>query len=115
MKKKLVSYLILACSVFGLAMVGSCKDYEDEFKGYRSEIDNLKTDDGTLKARIDSVSNAVQNLKNCACDPTLKARLDSLSKFIGDTAGGDCDQHPEQFTADAERKSRHGHDCRVLG
>ena len=86
MKKKLVSYLILACSVFGLAMVGSCKDYEDEFKGYRSEIDNLKTDDGTLKARIDSVSNAVQNLKTCACDPTLKARLDSLYDFLGDIA-----------------------------
>lgn len=86
MKKKLVSYLILACSVFGLAMVGSCKDYEDEFKGYRSEIDNLKTGDGTLKARIDSVSNAVQNIKSCACDPTLKARLDSLYDFLGDIA-----------------------------
>jgi len=86
MKKKLVSYLILACSVFGLAMVGSCKDYEDEFKGYRSEINNLKTNDGTLKARIDSVSNAIQNIKSCACDPNLKARLDRLYDFLGEIA-----------------------------
>ena len=86
MKKKLASYLILACSVFGLAMVGSCKDYEDEFKGYRSEIDNLKKSDGTLKTRIDSISNAVKNIKSCACDPNLKARLDSLYDFLGDIA-----------------------------
>lgn len=85
MKKKLVSYLILACSVFGLAMVGSCKDYEDEFKGFRTEIDALGTNGGTLKSRIDSVSNAVQALiiNNCNCDPTLKARLDQLYDFLG--------------------------------
>ena len=86
MKKKLVSYLILACSVFGLAMVGSCKDYEDEFKGFRTEIDALGTNGGTLKSRIDSVSNAVQALKSCTCDPNLKKRLDSLYTYLGSIA-----------------------------
>lgn len=86
MKKKLVSYLILACSVFGLAMVGSCKDYEDEFKGFRTEIDALGNNGGTLKSRIDSVSNAVQALKSCTCDPNLKKRLDSLYTYLGSIA-----------------------------
>ena len=88
MKKKLVSYLILACSVFGLAMVGSCKDYQDEFKGLTEQISSKMnaSDGGTLKSRIDSVSNAVQALKSCTCDPNLKKRLDSLYTYLGSIA-----------------------------
>lgn len=90
MKKKIIGYLVLACSIFGMALVGSCKDYDDEFLGYRTEIDNLRNksaqDDAILKDSIDSIRARLAAIKQCACDNNLKARLDSLYDFLGDIA-----------------------------
>ena len=75
MKKKLVGYLILACSIFGLTLVGSCKDYEIET--LQEEIDNLRSDvyDGTLKDTLKDIYTNLGDLKKKA-DDTLKARID---------------------------------------
>ena len=83
MKKKLVGYLILACSIFGLTLVGSCKDYEIET--LQEEIDNLKGDvyNGTLKDTLKDIYVNLGDLKKKAND-TLKARIDTLYKFLGD-------------------------------
>lgn len=83
MKKKLVGYLILACSIFGLTLVGSCKDYEIET--LQEEIDNLRSDvyDGTLKDTLKDIYTNLGDLKKKA-DDTLKARIDTLYKFLGD-------------------------------
>lgn len=83
MKKKLVGYLILACSIFGLTLVGSCKDYEIET--LQEQIDNLKGDvyNGTLKDTLKDIYVNLGDLKKKA-DDTLKARIDTLYKFLGD-------------------------------
>ena len=101
MKKKLVSYLVLACSIFGLAMVGSCKDYEfdvlqDEIDYVQNQIPkNLKTEFKKMQDSIDSMRVRLAAVVSCTCTGTggagctvncdsVKKYLDSLSIFIGE-------------------------------
>ena len=100
MKKKLVSYLVLACSVFGLTMVGSCKDYD--FDVLQDQINYLEQDHVKNLAKklqdmqdsIDALRGRVAAIKSCECTGTgtgcsvncdsLAKALDSLYKYIGD-------------------------------
>ena len=82
MKKKLISYLVLACSVIGLTMVGSCKDYEDEFIGFRTEIDNHGTSIKTMQDTINAIKSRLAAIKSCNCDTSLKRRVASIENWI---------------------------------
>ena len=87
MKKKVVSYLILACTIFGMAMVGSCRDYDDVDSLYQ-EVEKLKSNDGNLADTIKSIQNKLATIKSCACDvSSLRDSLDSLYKYLGSIAG----------------------------
>jgi len=102
MKKKLVSYLVLACSVFGLTMVGSCKDYD--FDVLQDQINYLEQDHvanlgnklQAMQDSIDALRTRVAGIKSCECTGTgtgcsvncdsLANALDSLYKYIGEIA-----------------------------
>ena len=98
MKKKLVSYLVLACSVFGLTMVGSCKDYD--FDVLQDQINYLEQDHvGNLGNKLNAMQKSIDSLKTVVaglgtgtgtgckvnCDSLANA-LDSLYKYIGEIA-----------------------------
>ena len=99
MKKKLVSYFVLACSVFGLTMVGSCKDYD--FDVLQDQINYLEQDHvvnlsnklQVMQDSIDALRTRVAAIKSCTCTGTgtgcsvncdsLANALDSLYKLLG--------------------------------
>lgn len=98
MKKKFVSYLVLAGSVLGLAMVGSCKDYEYEV--LQDQIDNLggkQTGDvTTLQGKITALQGDVAKIKADAAKLNNDQLSDSLAKvynllanMLGKTSIGD--------------------------
>lgn len=82
MKKKFVSYLILAGAVFGLAMVGSCKDYEYEV--LQDQIDNLNgttsADIKTLSGKLTALQGDVKKLQGDVAGLNNAALSDSLAK-----------------------------------
>ena len=90
MKKKLLSYLILACSICGLTFVGSCKDYEIET--LQEEIDNLRVETigGTIQDQLDAIKQQLQNagLLDEDGNPVTNSSfsIPDLYKFFGDTA-----------------------------
>lgn len=85
MKKKLLSYLILACSICGLTFVGSCKDYEIET--LQEEIDNLKVEtiDGTIQDQIDAIKQAIGMTGTTAGTPASSSYIEKIYKLLGDT------------------------------
>ena len=91
MKKKFVSYLVLAGSVLGLAMVGSCKDYEYEV--LQDQIDNLggkQTGDvTTLQGKLNALQNKVDaKLNNGSTTKQLKDSLDQVYSLLQTLTGG---------------------------
>ena len=101
MKKKIVSYLILACAVFGMAMVGSCKDYDDyadlratnkidhqEFRDslaiHRIDIDSIfKILEGICKYNCDSLGQEVYKLDSAITKWLLGGMVgDSVNDWI---------------------------------
>ena len=87
MKKKFVSFLILACAIVSIGLVGSCKDYADDMvrdlelsqdKESRDFKDSLKALRNTIKANKDAL--------NARCD-ALNKRLGNLEKrYMADSA-----------------------------
>lgn len=85
MKKKLLSYLILACSICGLTFVGSCKDYEIET--LQEEIDNLKVEtiDGTIQDQLDAIKQAIGMSGITPGTPATSSYIEKIYKLLGDT------------------------------
>jgi len=85
MKKKLLSYLILACSICGLTFVGSCKDYEIET--LQEEIDNLRVEtiDGTIQDQIDAIKQAIGMAGATPGTPGTSKYIEKIYKLLGDT------------------------------
>ena len=122
MKKKLVSYLVLACSIFGLAMVGSCKDYE--FDVLQDEIDyvqgqipkNLAKNLQEMKDSIDSMRVRLAAVVSCTCSGTggagctctpctvncdsVRKELDTLYNFIGEVLNDTIGKYVTGYTGD---------------
>ena len=73
MKKKIVSYLILACSLIGMVTIGSCRDYDD-YADLRAlnKIDHQRFDDSldSLRHDVDSIFELLKNMCTCTvnCD-----------------------------------------------
>ena len=96
MKKRLLCSFLIAISVTGLALVSSCKDYDD-YSDLRtqSKIDHTQmwnAINGNTKS-IDSLRARLDTLKMCDvnCD-SLKDVIDSLTKDVRnliDTIAGD--------------------------
>ena len=96
MKKKIVSYLILACSLIGLVTVGSCRDYDD-YADLRAinKIDHQKFKDSLDRHRmdIDSIFEILKGMCKYNCDSLGKEvyKLDStvtkwlLGGMVGDS------------------------------
>ena len=85
MKKKFVSYLVLAGAVFGLAMVGSCKDYE--YDVLQEQINGLNgatgTTTGTLANRITALETEVaKKLNNPSTSSDLSDSLSSIYTLL---------------------------------
>lgn len=85
MKKKFVSFLILACAVVGMSLVGSCNDYADDMvrdlelsqdKNSREFNDSLVSVKNLINKNYNTLNNYYNQLKN---------RVDSLQSLT-DTA-----------------------------
>jgi polyhydroxyalkanoate synthesis regulator phasin len=85
MKKKFVSFLILACAVVGMGLVGSCNDYADDMvrdlelsqdKNSREFNDSLVSVKNLINKNYNTLNNYYNQLKN---------RVDSLQSLT-DTA-----------------------------
>ena len=95
MKKKIVSYLILACSIFGMAMVGSCRDYDD-YSDLRAtnkiEHQTLKDSIASHRVDIDSIFEILKGMCTFNCDSLGEEvyKLDStVSKWLLNGMVGD--------------------------
>ena len=90
MKKKFVSYLVLAGAVFGLAIVGSCKDYEydvlqDQINGLNG---NTATDVTTLQNQLKALQNKVDaKLNNPSTTAQLSDSLTDIYKLLEKLTG----------------------------
>lgn len=87
MKKKFVSFLILACAIVSIGLVGSCKDYADDMVRDLELSQDKETRDfkDSLKAIRTTIKNNYNTLNNY-CN-TLQGRINNLqARYMADSA-----------------------------
>lgn len=106
MKKKFVSYLVLAGAVFGLAIVGSCKDYEydvlqDQINGLNG---NTAADVTTLQNKLQALQNKVdQKLNNPSTTAELSDSLTDVYKLLEQLTGLPAGSSVANLTAELNK------------